>query len=252
MNPNLIYDVGMHNGDDTAYYLFRGYSVVAIEANPLLVEAGRQRFAAEIAAGRLTILPVGITAEPGTNTFWVNEVHSEWSSFVKGMGCRDGTPCHAIEVSCVRFGDVLAEHGVPYYLKVDIEGLDALCLKALDPADLPPYVSAEGNYLGTLCEMYSAGYRGFKLVNQTECWKCQSTAEWEFPGGSSGAFGEDAPGEWEDLETTAYTWLHFRMGHFDRGRLTEGWYDFHGTVHGPRRVGPTAASFEQRAAQRQP
>jgi hypothetical protein len=42
------------------------------------------------------------------------------------------------------------------------------------------------------------------------------------------------------------------MGHFDRGRLTEGWYDFHGTVHGPRRVGPTAASFEQRAAQRQP
>jgi len=31
---NLVYDVGMHTGQDTAYYLFKGYDVVAIEANP--------------------------------------------------------------------------------------------------------------------------------------------------------------------------------------------------------------------------
>ena len=37
MNPRLIYDVGMHNGDDTAYYLRRGFRVVAIEPNPALV-----------------------------------------------------------------------------------------------------------------------------------------------------------------------------------------------------------------------
>ena len=37
MEKNLIYDVGMSNGDDTAYYLHRGFRVVAIEANPLLV-----------------------------------------------------------------------------------------------------------------------------------------------------------------------------------------------------------------------
>ncbi len=30
MIPDLIYDVGMHDGEDTAYYLARGYRVVAI------------------------------------------------------------------------------------------------------------------------------------------------------------------------------------------------------------------------------
>jgi hypothetical protein len=43
-NRNLVYDVGMNNGDDTAHYLECGYRVVAIEADPLLVRNARQRF----------------------------------------------------------------------------------------------------------------------------------------------------------------------------------------------------------------
>ena len=35
MIPKLVYDVGMNNGDDTAYYLRMGYRVVAFEANPV-------------------------------------------------------------------------------------------------------------------------------------------------------------------------------------------------------------------------
>jgi len=45
----LIYDVGMNNGDDSAYYLSLGFRVVAIEANPELVEQAKLRFAREIA-----------------------------------------------------------------------------------------------------------------------------------------------------------------------------------------------------------
>jgi hypothetical protein len=59
MVPDLIYDIGMHNGNDTAYYLFRGFRVVGVEANPLLVEQVRERFAAEIASNRLTVLNTG-------------------------------------------------------------------------------------------------------------------------------------------------------------------------------------------------
>ena len=43
--PKLIYDVGMHNGDDTAYSLHKGFHVVAIEANPTLAQAGEKCFA---------------------------------------------------------------------------------------------------------------------------------------------------------------------------------------------------------------
>ena len=50
MNPppkhlDLIYDVGMHKGEDTDYYLQKGFRVVAFEANPDLVNLCRTRFA---------------------------------------------------------------------------------------------------------------------------------------------------------------------------------------------------------------
>ena len=38
---DLIYDVGMNNGDDTAYYLHKGFRVVAVEAKT------GQRYAAQ-------------------------------------------------------------------------------------------------------------------------------------------------------------------------------------------------------------
>ena len=34
---NLIFDIGMHIGQDTEFYLKKGFCVVAVEANPKLV-----------------------------------------------------------------------------------------------------------------------------------------------------------------------------------------------------------------------
>ena len=34
---NLIYDVGLHRGEDTDFYLKMGFGVVAVEANPELI-----------------------------------------------------------------------------------------------------------------------------------------------------------------------------------------------------------------------
>ena len=65
-NSGLIYDVGLFEGEDTAYYLFRGYKVIAIDANPLMIERARLRFAEEISAKRLTLLNFGISKTAGT------------------------------------------------------------------------------------------------------------------------------------------------------------------------------------------
>ena len=45
MIEDLIYDVGVHRGEDSAYYLAKGYRVRAFEANPDLVAGCRTRFA---------------------------------------------------------------------------------------------------------------------------------------------------------------------------------------------------------------
>jgi hypothetical protein len=45
LQPDLIYDVGFHVGEDTEFYLKKGYRVLAVEANPELCARGQMRFA---------------------------------------------------------------------------------------------------------------------------------------------------------------------------------------------------------------
>ena len=61
--PGLIFDLGFNDGADAALYLQHGYSVVAVEANPLLVKEGNAKFAGAIADGRLKLLSVGIASD---------------------------------------------------------------------------------------------------------------------------------------------------------------------------------------------
>jgi FkbM family methyltransferase len=126
VHQDLIYDVGMNNGDDTAYYLRRGFRVVAIEADPRLAKSTAERFGTQISSGQLRILNIGIAAEEGELPFWICETHSEWSSFDRKNASRYGCSHHEVMVPCRRFASVLEEFGVPYYLKVDIEGNDIL------------------------------------------------------------------------------------------------------------------------------
>jgi SAM-dependent methyltransferase len=65
-HSKVVYDVGLYNGDDTAYYLFQGYKVVAIDANPLMIEEATSRFAKEIDDGRLTLLKSASRMRPAS------------------------------------------------------------------------------------------------------------------------------------------------------------------------------------------
>ncbi len=177
VHSDLIYDVGLFDGGDTAYYLFRGYNVVAVDANPLMIEKARVRFAEEIQGKRLTLLNVGISDTTGTATFWVSD-QPEWSSFDRTIASRDGTASRPVAVPVVPFSQLLAGNGIPHYLKIDIEGNDSLCVDALRGTSLPTYVSVEAECVGDstvlsdeqatamLDLLRDVGYQRFKLVNQ--------------------------------------------------------------------------------------
>jgi len=63
-------------------------------------------------------------------------------------------------------GDLLKQYGVPYYLKIDIEGHDQYCLDDLNPADLPQYISLELGPFETMLRLQALGYSDFKLMTQ--------------------------------------------------------------------------------------
>ena len=172
MIKDLIYDIGMNNGDDTAYYLYKGYHVVAIEADPILVKQAKKRFANEIANNKLVILNVGVCDKYGTKKFYVNNSKNEWSSFnfefaKKTKSKHDVIDITEIDVECVKMKEIYEEYGIPFYLKTDIEGCDIFCLEDLNMNDLPEYVSVEAHSLKLLCVLSSLGYNSFKIIDQS-------------------------------------------------------------------------------------
>jgi FkbM family methyltransferase len=243
---NLVYDVGMHTGQDTAYYLFKGYDVVAIEANPELVRRARKKFRDAIDDNRLQILHVGIAAKSGEADFYISTKKSVWSSFDKANATKEGSGFKAVRLRCAPFSEILHQYGVPRYLKVDIEGNDHLCLDALEADCLPKYVSVEMSHqrgASAIQRLSELGYTGFKFARQNDLTVVdpdrlpaylqsrRRAAEfglwghvmrrsrnlwlrahrprhdgWVFPKGASGPFGEDLQGNWMDAAGATQYW----------------------------------------------
>jgi FkbM family methyltransferase len=231
---DLIFDIGMHTGKDTGFYLRKGFRVVAVEANDALVADASERFADEIDAGRLTIHHVAIAEHEGTIDFFVNEQKDDWGTTSHAFVARNealGTSHTKVEVPCVPLQRIIEQHGVPYYAKIDIEGADVLCLAALlDFEERPEYVSIEATldrFEGVLAEfshLWVLGYRRFKIVNQAlhHAVRCPQPAleglyvDQRFDGHMSGPFGEEAPGEWRDVESA---WRRYREILVDQSRF---------------------------------
>jgi FkbM family methyltransferase len=188
-HSDLVYDVGMNNGDDSAFYLRAGFRVVAVEANPLLCRAAESRFSAEIAAGRMTVLNLAISDRPGEIDFWVNTVVSEWSSLIRSVSERAGHPVERIVVPTDSLDAVVRRHGLPHYLKIDIEHADVMCVQALGKTGPTPFLSVEFTDESLMGEIAAQGYRRFKLVEQVSHLPVGRSRGWE---GLSGRMGRVA------------------------------------------------------------
>lgn len=270
-DANLIFDAGAHQGEDTEFYLRKGFRVVAIEASPRLAAALDQRFAAEIASGRLVVIQAAIAEHNGRVNFFENTRNSVWGTIRPDWAERNsrvGAPSRRIEVDGITFDTLLHRFGIPYFLKVDVEGADMLCLEALRSfAAKPRYVSFEStktSWKELVAEfdlLRSLGYHRYKVVPQhtVETQVPPSPAregryvEHRFPAGASGQFGAEAPGEWVDRAralaayypifmlyalfghdglTTKYPFLKAELaGYFPApAPAMVGWYDTHASL----------------------
>src|SRR6478672_9743655 len=180
-DPCLVVDVGLHHGQDTDFYLKKGFRVVAFEADPSNAAFCRERFADAIRDGRLTIVEGAITEDAArlgieSVKFFRNEDHSLWGSTNEDWAARNkvlGTTNETIAVAAVDFEKCIAEYGVPHYLKADIVGSETICLRALLKFEnKPDYISIRSEKLvfGKLEHEFDLleqlGYDRFKAVKQ--------------------------------------------------------------------------------------
>jgi FkbM family methyltransferase len=232
IKPDLIFDIGLHQGEDTEFYLEKGFEVIAFEADPVLADQCRRKFASQIADQRLVIVEGAIVDVENcgslpTVKFYKNETNNQWGTIFNEWAERNeslGAESNCIEVRAVNIADYLRQYGIPHYMKIDIEGADVLCLRALlDFPIRPDYLSieAEKREFRKLTEEFQLlerlGYSVFMAVQQENIQSQlppQPPLEGQFvnrsfPPGSSGLFGRELPGKWKTRAEVLrqYRWI---------------------------------------------
>jgi FkbM family methyltransferase len=240
MNTNLIFDFGFHNGDDTDFYLKKGFKVIAIEANPHLVSEGANRFKN---IEELHLLNKAIHKEPGIVDFYIHPNKSDWGSCLIEVAESDNSKSQRIEVEATTLEALCQEYGSPHYLKVDVEGCDTLVAEQLASLEMKPsFVSFEiskKNYTGIFSWLHVAGYTKFQFVNQLNNPKrtIQSNTtqkegfeiEYQFSKFSSGLFGKDLPQDnWLSFDDALTSYIKYKeLKYIDNQELAVGWLDLH-------------------------
>jgi len=220
LHRDLIFDVGAHKGEDTEFYLKKGYNVVAFEADPELAAHCKHRFRAQIADGRLRLIEGAIaSASAGESiVLYKNTRASVWGTINASWAERNamlGARSVEITVARVDIVEAFRTYGIPFYLKVDIEGADHVVLEGLQKfGRRPQYISIEAEkvdfaqLIAELNALRDLGYSRFRAVQQAR-WRgtrlTTTTRRGEpldhvFEEGASGPFGDDLPEPWSSYD----------------------------------------------------
>lgn len=247
-----VFDIGMYDGADTAYYLQSGYRVVAVEANPELAQRATEKFAAELASAQMICVNAAISTSRAPVEL-VLSCADPGSSSVFGDLVAHKLPIGSITVPGMTMQDLLSRYGAPFYVKIDIEGADRLCVLSLTSENRPQYLSFEvGDDVEELVEhARKIGFGKFKIVSQTsfrelanqgclydriiqrfirelgyaDCRQIRRAGRFFVSGHSSGPGPWESDGKWYSADESLSRWRRAKA----TGTLS-GWYDIHATL----------------------
>lgn len=164
----LVYDIGMYDASDTRYYLSAGYKVVAVEANTSLVESAKKLFDQEVYSGQLTLVNKVISDGSKKKEDLIICGDDIGSSSIYRKKVMNRNPIGVYTVDQISIGQLIDIHGLPYYLKIDIEGADRFCVLPLTSTNKPSYISFElsEDYEELIRHLETIGFAKFKMINQ--------------------------------------------------------------------------------------
>jgi FkbM family methyltransferase len=133
---DLVFDVGSHVGDRIGAFRRIGARVVACEPNPPLVKTLRLIYGRD---AQVIIEPVAVGASAGTIAMKINvdnpTVSTASNDFLKASEGAPGWEGQnwnkSITVGITTLDALIAKHGTPAFMKIDVEGFEAEALGGL-------------------------------------------------------------------------------------------------------------------------
>ena len=143
---DVVFDVGAHVGDRIAAFRRLGARVIACEPNPPLVKTLRLLYGRD---RNVTIEPVAVGAAAGELPMQINvdnpTVSTASAAFVAASrgapGWQGQVWGKTITVGVTTLDALIARHGRPAFIKIDVEGYEAEALAGL--SDAVPALSFE-------------------------------------------------------------------------------------------------------------
>jgi FkbM family methyltransferase len=162
---DLCFDVGANIGDYTQTLLSIGARVVCVDPQPLAIRELTARYARN---SRVKIEPVGLGARPGEATFYLRDHHGA-SGFYPDL---DSPYKATTTVPVDTLENLVARHGTPNYVKIDVEGHELEVIRGLKTRI--PYLSVEyhldekdcGQKLGLIERLAESSELSFNILPQ--------------------------------------------------------------------------------------
>jgi FkbM family methyltransferase len=197
----LVFDIGAHVGDRTASFRRLGARVVAVEPQPAAMRALRLLFRRD---PDVTLVPAAVGAREGQAQLHINTANPTVSTLspdliaaAQGAAGWEGQAWdRSVDVPVVTLDALVTRHGLPDFIKIDVEGHEAEALAGLTRA--VPALSFEfttiqrDRALAALDRVVGLGEHVFNLSLGEE--HDLRFAEW-VPAAEMAAFLGDAPEE---------------------------------------------------------